>query len=121
MSWEDVDAGWGRHAAAFAYLIENLHWREYQHLLDQTGVASGTRYLDIACGSGLAVRLACERGATASGLDASRGLTAIAAARSPTATIKVGDMVHLPFDAASFDVATSFRGIWGAPVWPSSS
>src|SRR4029450_10997380 len=46
MSWEDVDAGWGRHAAAFAYLIENLHWREYQHLLDQTGVASGTRYLD---------------------------------------------------------------------------
>ena len=46
MSWEDVEAGWGRHAAAFAYLIENLHWREYQHLLDQTGVASGTRYLD---------------------------------------------------------------------------
>jgi SAM-dependent methyltransferase len=113
MSWEDVDAGWGRHAAAFAYLIENLHWREYQHLLDQTGVASGTRYLDIACGSGLAVRLACERGATVSGLDASRGLTAIAAARSPEATIKVGDMFHLPFDAASFDVATSFRGIWG--------
>src|SRR5262245_40820863 len=33
MSWEDVDAGWGRHATAFAYLIENLHWREYQHLL----------------------------------------------------------------------------------------
>src|SRR5215468_2531573 len=98
MSWEDVDAGWGRHAAAFAYLIENLHWREYQHLLDQTGVASGTRYLDIAC---------------ASGLDASRGLTAIAAARSPEATIKLGDMLHLPFDAASFDVATSFRGIWG--------
>ena len=92
MSWEDVDAGWGRHAAAFAYLIENLHWREYQHLLDQTGVALGTRYLDIACGSGLAIRLACERGATASGLDASRGLTAIAAARSPAATIKVGDM-----------------------------
>ena len=113
MSWEDVDAGWGRHAAAFAYLIENLHWREYQHLLDQTGVVAGTRYLDIACGSGLAVRLACERGATASGLDASRGLTAIAAARSPEATIKIGDMFHLPFDAASFDVATSFRGIWG--------
>ena len=61
MSWEDVEAGWGRHAAAFAYLIENLHWREYQHLLDQTGVASETRYLDLACGSGLAVRLACER------------------------------------------------------------
>jgi SAM-dependent methyltransferase len=113
MSWECVDEGWGRHAAEFAYLIENLHWREYQHLLDQLGVGQGSRYLDIACGGGLAVRLACERGATATGLDASPRLTAVAAARSPGATIKIGDMFHLPFADASFDVATSFRGIWG--------
>jgi len=113
MSWERVDEGWGRRAAEFAYLIENVHWREYQHLLDQTGVGEGTRYLDIACGGGLAVRLACERGATATGLDASPRLTAIAAARSAEAAIKIGDMFHLPFAAATFDVATSFRGIWG--------
>ena len=113
MSWERVDEGWGRRAAEFAYLIENLHWREYQHLLDQMGVGQGSRYLDIACGGGLAVRLACERGATATGLDASPRLTAIAAARSPGAIIKIGDMFHLPFADASFDVATSFRGIWG--------
>jgi cyclopropane fatty-acyl-phospholipid synthase-like methyltransferase len=55
MSWERVDEGWGRRAAEFAYLIENVHWREYQHLLDQMGVGQGTRYLDIACGGGLAV------------------------------------------------------------------
>ena len=113
MSWEHVDEGWGRRAAEFAYLIENVHWREYQYLLDQMGVGQGSRYLDIACGGGLAVRLACERGATATGLDASPRLTAIAAARSPGATIKIGDMFHLPFADASFDVATSFRGIWG--------
>jgi len=113
MSWEGVDEGWGRRAAEFAYLIENVHWREYQHLLDQMGVGHGTRYLDIACGGGLAVRLACERGATATGLDASLRLAAIAAARSPEAAIKIGDMFHLPFADASFDVATSFRGIWG--------
>jgi len=113
MSWERVDEGWGRCAAEFTYLIENLHWREYQYLLDQTGVGQGTRYLDIACGGGLAVRLACERGATATGLDASPRLAAIAAARSPEAAIKIGDMFHLPFADASFDVATSFRGIWG--------
>ena len=113
MSWEDVDAGWGRRAADFAYLIENVHWREYLHLLEQTGVGPGTRYLDIACGSGLAVRLACERGAMATGLDASPRLTAIAAARAPQAVIKTGDMFALPFDTASFDVATSFRGVWG--------
>ena len=113
MSWEDIDTGWGRQAAAFAYLIENAHWREYLHLLEQTGVGPGSRYLDIACGGGLAIRLACERGAVATGLDASARLAAIAAARSPQATIKTGDMFALPFDDASFDVATSFRGIWG--------
>ena len=37
MSWEDVDAGWGRHAAAFAYLIENLHWREYASAFQRVG------------------------------------------------------------------------------------
>jgi SAM-dependent methyltransferase len=113
MSWERVDEGWGRRAAEFAYLIENLHWREYQHLLNQMSVGQGIRYLDIACGGGLAVRLACERGATATGLDASPRLAAIAAARSPEATIKSCDMFHLPFADASFDMATSFRGIWG--------
>jgi hypothetical protein len=61
MPWEHVDAGWGRCAPEFAYLFENLHWREYLHLLDQTGVGPSTPYLDIACGSGLAVQLACER------------------------------------------------------------
>src|SRR5213593_3988606 len=113
MSWECIDEGWGRRAAEFAYLIENVHWREYQHLLDQMGVGQGTRYLDIACGGGLAVQLACERGATATGLDASPRLTAIAAARAPQAVIETGDMFNLPFDTVSFDVATSFRGIWG--------
>jgi hypothetical protein len=40
---EHVDAGWGRRAPGFAYLFENLHWREYIHLLAQTGVEPGTR------------------------------------------------------------------------------
>lgn len=113
MPWEHVDAGWGRCAPEFAYLFENLHWREYLYLLDQAGVGSGTHYLDIACGSGLAVRLACERGALVTSLDASPRLAAIAAARSPEADIQVGDMFALPFPDHSFEVATSFRGIWG--------
>lgn len=113
MNWERIDEGWGRRAAAFAYSIENLHWREYVHLLDCTGVGRGTRYLDIACGGGLAVRLAYERGAQVAGLDASQRLATIARARTPEADIRVGDMFALSFDDDSFDVATSFRGIWG--------
>ena len=113
MHWEHVDEGWGRRAAEAAYLFESLHWREYLHLLDQVGVGPGTRYLDIACGSGLAVQIGHERGATVSGLDASKRLVAIARARTPEADIRVGDMFHLPFEDDGFDVATSFRGIWG--------
>ncbi|MGE3538551.1 MAG: class I SAM-dependent methyltransferase [Candidatus Tectimicrobiota bacterium] len=113
MSVEQVDAGWGRSAPTFAYTIENLHWREYLHLLTQTGVTQGTRYLDIACGTGLAVQLASEQGASVTGLDASPRLLALAAARTPQADLRLGDMYALPFAEASFDVATSFRGIWG--------
>jgi SAM-dependent methyltransferase len=90
-----------------------MHWREYCHILEQAGVAPGRRYLDIACGSGLAIQLAHERGAVVSGIDASKRLVTIARARTPMADIRVGDMFHLPFDDHSFDVVTSCRGIWG--------
>jgi len=113
MDWQHVDVGWGRRAPEAAYLFENMHWREYCHLLDQTGVTQGIRYLDIACGSGLAIQIASERGAIVSGLDASKRLAAIAKARTPEADIRIGDMFHLPFADHSFDVVTSCRGIWG--------
>jgi SAM-dependent methyltransferase len=113
MEWQQVDAGWGRRAPDAAYLFENMHWREYIYLLEMTGVGEHTSYLDVACGSGLAVHLARQRGAVVTGLDASKRLAAIAAARTPAADIRVGDMFHLPFDDNQFDVVTSFRGIWG--------
>lgn len=113
MDWQSVDAGWGRQAPEAAYLFENMHWREYLHLLDRTGVAKDTLYLDIACGSGLAIQLAAQRGAIVAGIDASKRLAAIAKARTPSADIRVGDMFHLPFNDNQFDVVTSFRGIWG--------
>jgi SAM-dependent methyltransferase len=37
----------------------------------------------------------------------------IACDRNPDADIRVGDMHAMPWADASFDVATSFRGIWG--------
>jgi SAM-dependent methyltransferase len=77
------------------------------------GVDAGDRLLDVACGSGLAVELAGLRGASCSGLDASARLVAVARDRNPGCDIRVGDMNALPWDPASFDVVTSFRGIWG--------
>jgi SAM-dependent methyltransferase len=67
----------------------------------------------MACGSGLAIELARVRGAVASGIDASPRLVAVAADRNPGCDIRVGDMSDLPWADSSFDVVTSFRGIWG--------
>jgi ubiquinone/menaquinone biosynthesis C-methylase UbiE len=75
-------------------------------------VGANTRLLDIACGSGFAAGVAAAMGATVVGLDASEPLLAVARARAPAGDFRAGDMFALPFDAATFDVATSFNGIW---------
>jgi SAM-dependent methyltransferase len=111
--WTSVDEGWGRRAADFASLSEPGNCREYVAMHQQLGIGSGDRLLDVACGSGLAIELARARGAACAGIDASTRLVAVARDRSPDADIRVGDMNALPWDGDSFDVATSFRGIWG--------
>src|SRR5271155_5630974 len=111
--WTIVDEGWGRLAVDFSTLSEPSNCREYVALHHQLGVDAGSRLLDVACGSGLAIELARLRGAICSGIDASARLVAIARYRSPDSDIRVGDMHDLPWDDQSFDVVTSFRGIWG--------
>ena len=111
--WQVVDAGWGRAAVDFATLAEPANCREYVALHQHLGVGPGDRLLDIACGAGLAIELAALRGATCAGIDASPRLVAVARDRNPDHDVRVGDMHALPWDDHSFDVVTSFRGIWG--------
>ncbi len=113
MSWEMVDEGWGRRAVEFATLAEPANCREYVMVHQRLGIADGHRLLDVACGSGLAIELARIRGAVCSGIDASHRLVAVAQDRNPDSDIQVGDMEALPWADGSFDVVTSFRGIWG--------
>jgi SAM-dependent methyltransferase len=112
-AWTVVDEGWGRRAVDFSTLSEPSNCREYVALQHLLGVDAGDRLLDVACGAGLAVELARLRGADCAGIDASPRLVAVARDRSPDSDIRVGDMHDLPWGDASFDVATSFRGIWG--------
>jgi ubiquinone/menaquinone biosynthesis C-methylase UbiE len=56
--------------------------------------------------------VAARRGAVVSGIDASEQLAAIATARTPGGSFRAGDMFALPFPDDSFDLATSFNGIW---------
>lgn len=111
--WKVVDAGWGRAAVEFATLSELGNCREYIAMHQHLGIGPGDRLLDVACGAGLAVELAALRGARCAGIDASPRLVAVAQDRTAGHDVRVGDMLDLPWADGSFDVVTSFRGIWG--------
>jgi len=113
MSWTMVDEGWGRRAVEFAAMCEPANCREYVAVHQRLALGHGERLLDVACGSGLAIELAGIRGATCAGIDASPRLVAVARDRNPHCDIRVGDMQALPWADETFDVVTSFRGIWG--------
>lgn len=110
--WTEAGRAWGTRSTDWAYLFEPCSRPANEVVFDQLGVGAGVRLLDIACGSGLAAQSASRRGAAVAGLDASEALVDIARARTPGGDFRVGDMFALPFPEASFDVATSFNGIW---------
>ena len=108
-----MDEGLGPQGGGLPTLSEPGNCREYVAVHHRLGVDAGDQLLDVACGSGLAIELARLRGASCSGIDASPRLVAVARDRNPECDIRVGDMLALPWDPASFDVVVSFRGIWG--------
>jgi SAM-dependent methyltransferase len=110
--WQEAGRGWGARAAEWAYLWEPYGLPANEVLFDRLGVNAGIRLLDIACGSGFAASVAARRGAVVSGIDASEQLAMIANARTPGGSFRAGDMFSLPYPDDSFDLATSFNGIW---------
>jgi len=110
--WEEAGRAWGARALDWAYLVEPYARTANEVVFDRLSVGHDVRLLDIACGSGFAAQSASRLGATVSGIDASEALVTIARARTPEGDFRVGDMFALPFPDASFDVVTSFNGIW---------
>jgi SAM-dependent methyltransferase len=80
----------------------------YEHVLDRARIGPGTTVLDCGCGAGRFVVLAARRGAVVAGIDASSNLAEIAAKRTPSADIRVGDFEALPWPDQTFDVVTGF-------------
>jgi SAM-dependent methyltransferase len=111
--WRNAGEAWGTHAGDWSCLFEHYAVDALIAMFTKIGVAPSTRLLDIACGSGFAIRIAAGMGATASGIDASEALVAVARERTPNADIRVGSMYELPWPDASFDAAVSVNGIWG--------
>jgi SAM-dependent methyltransferase len=79
----------------------------YARVLDVAGVGAGVRVLDLGCGAGEFARLAAERGALVTGVDADRGAVAAAAAAVPAGTFLVGDAHDPP--PGPFDVVAAVQ------------
>lgn len=95
---------WGTDPLGWAEIAEPLNTPLFEAMLQATGVSSGTRLLDVGCGSGLALTLASARGAVVAGIDVSPGLLGVARERLPGADLRLGDLQVLPFGDAAFDV-----------------
>ncbi len=83
-------------------------------VLDAAEVQGGDRVLDVACGTGVLTRAAAERVAPAgsvTGLDANRGMLAVAERLAPEIDWAHGDAESLPFDDESFESVVSQFGL----------
>lgn len=82
-------------------------------------VRSGDRLLDMGCGTGRFTVPLAERVAAVTGIDLSPMMLASAqkklADRGLTADLREGDMAHLPFADASFDVVVSMLALMHIP------
>ena len=111
--WRDAGAAWGSHANDWSCLHEHYAIDVLFAVFGRLEIGPATALLDIACGSGLAVRMAAATGAVVSGIDASEELVAIARERAPGADLRIGSMFALPWAGESFDAAVAINGIWG--------
>lgn len=111
MDWKESGQSWGARAEDWANHQERLGLNAISMVLSHTGVRFGTKILDIACGSGLAVDRAVASGADAAGVDASEALLDIARKRTPRAHFVRSPMEELPFEDDTFDVVVSFNGL----------
>ncbi len=77
--------------------------------LEAAAVAPGQRLLDLACGTGIVARTAhrdSAGGVMVTGMDLNEAMLTVAARVEPAVDWRQGDVVDLPFDAASFDSIT---------------
>lgn len=93
--------------------------REAEDFVKRLGLKSGTKVLDVACGTGNLALPAARLGATVTGVDIAPNLVeqarANAAKEGLSAKFDEGDAEALPYDDASFDAVITMYGAMFAP------
>lgn len=83
-------------------------------IADAADIRAGQSVLDVACGTGVLLRVCAERikpGGRATGLDRNDGMLAVAKRKYPEASWRTGMAEALPFEDASFDRIVSQFGL----------
>ncbi len=102
---------WGQAARDWADVQEVAGRALYVAVIADLKIGQGTELLDVGCGAGMFCQLAVAAGATVSGIDASEAQIKIARERAPSATLQIGEMEHLAYPDASFDVVTLLNSL----------
>lgn len=100
---------WGGRVRDWAEIQERGVYPAFEAVFAHLDVTPGSTFLDVACGAGPGSRLAAERGARVSGIDASPELLAIARERVPDGDFRVGEILSLPWPADTFDNVVGFN------------
>ena len=91
----------------------------HERLVELLDVQPDVRLLDLATGTGAVALLAARAGADVTGLDLAEPMIAKARAAAEEAGLEVrfdlGNVEHLPYDDASFDIVASAFGFVFAP------
>lgn len=112
-TWREAGTAWGHAPVDWAYRFESHTRDAVEHVFGLLRIGDGRSLLDVACGAGYALGRAHRLGASVAGIDASAELIEIARRRAPAGDVVAGSMFELPWGDESFDVVTSFNGIWG--------
>lgn len=92
---------------------QDRRWK--RRVIGLVAPARGSRVLDLATGTGDIAFAAAARGARVVGLDVTLRMIQLARAKGTAPQFLVGDMLALPFPAASFDIVTTGYGLRNVP------
>ena len=91
----------------------------HERVLERLDPQPGTRWLDVACGTGAVAERAAARGADVTGVDLAPALIETAKERAAELALQidyeVGDCERLDLPDASFDIVSSTCGVMFAP------
>lgn len=116
---DQVRAAWNRIAPRFDQFITPMTTRHAEMILDRIDLQSGTRLLDVGCGSGALAIPAAHRGADVMAVDIAPRMIDLLGARTHAQGIRVDGRVmdahHLDLPDDRFDATVSQNGVTMSP------